>query len=115
MSEASLFGVPFEFLLFATTLLGVALFHRHTLAVALVGLALIIGYKLIVTGFEEGNGLLGLAGHLQHDWVVLANLALLLTGFAILSRHFEQSGLPDLAPDVLPDGWTGGLVLLGLV
>jgi hypothetical protein len=45
---------------------------------------------------------------------VLANLGLLLTGFAILSRHAEQSGLPDVAPDFLPDGWLGGLALLAL-
>jgi hypothetical protein len=34
--------------------------------------------------------------HMQHEWVILANLFLLLTGFALLSRHFEQSGIPDL-------------------
>ena len=30
------FGIPLDFILFAATLLGVALFHRHTLAVALL-------------------------------------------------------------------------------
>jgi Na+/H+ antiporter NhaD/arsenite permease-like protein len=50
-----------------------------------------------------------------HEWVILAELALLLTGFAVLSRHFEQSNLPDLAPNMLFDDWRGGLVLLGLV
>ena len=34
-------GVPFEFVLFALTLLGVALFHHHTLQVALDRLAAI--------------------------------------------------------------------------
>ena len=33
------FGIPFDFVLFALTLLGVALFNRHTLAVALRGSA----------------------------------------------------------------------------
>ena len=33
------FGIPFEFLLFAATLLGVALFHHRTLQVALTGVA----------------------------------------------------------------------------
>ena len=32
-------GVPVEFILFALTLAGVALFHHHTLQVALIGLA----------------------------------------------------------------------------
>jgi Na+/H+ antiporter NhaD/arsenite permease-like protein len=45
----------------------------------------------------------------------LEALRLLLTGFEILSSHLEQSSLPDLAPDILPDNWTGGLVLLALV
>src|SRR5512139_3119274 len=34
-------GVPVDFILFAITLLGVALFHRHTQRVALAGLAVI--------------------------------------------------------------------------
>ena len=111
----SVFGVPFEFVLFAATLAGVALLHHRTLLVALVGLAVIVAYGLVFAGFAEGDGIAGLGGHLAHEWVVLANLALLLTGFALLTRHFEQSSLPDLAPDVLPDGWLGGLTLLGLV
>ena len=110
-----IFGAPFEFVLFAATLLSVAIFHHRTLMVALIGVAAIAGYKLIFTGFDEGVGLTGLGGHLFHEWVVVANLGLLLTGFAILSRHFEQSSLPDLAPDFLPDGWLGGLTLLALV
>ena len=28
---------------------------------------------------------------MQHEWVILANLFLLLMGFALLSRHFEKS------------------------
>ena len=39
-------GIPVDFILFALTLLGVALFHRHTLPIALTGLAVIIVYKL---------------------------------------------------------------------
>ncbi|HVU42370.1 MAG TPA: citrate transporter [Xanthobacteraceae bacterium] len=107
-------GVPLEFVLFAATLLGVAIFHHRTLLVSLTGLAAIIVYKLVF-GFEEAAGPAGLGNHLVHEWVVLANLGLLLTGFAILSRHFEESRLPDLAPDFLPDGWIGGVVLLVLV
>jgi Na+/H+ antiporter NhaD/arsenite permease-like protein len=39
----------------------------------------------------------------------------LLVGFALLSRHFEESHIPHLLPRVLPDDWRGGLVLLALV
>jgi Na+/H+ antiporter NhaD/arsenite permease-like protein len=110
-----LFGIPVDFILFALTLLGVALFHHHTLAVALTGLAAITLYKLIFTGFKFGVGLAGLGLHLQHEWVILANLFLLLMGFALLSRHFEQSRIPDEMPAYLPDDWKGAFALLVLV
>ena len=46
---------------------------------------------------------------------MLANLFLLLMGFALLSRHFEESRVPDEMPAVLPDDWKGGVVLLVIV
>jgi Na+/H+ antiporter NhaD/arsenite permease-like protein len=52
---------------------------------------------------------------MEHEWVVLANLFLLLMGFALLSRHFEKSGIPDEMPAFLPDDWKGGVVLLVMV
>ena len=110
-----MFDIPIDFILFALTLLGIALFHRYTLIVALAGLAAITSYKLVFTSFKEGPGLAGLSLHLQHEWVVLANLFLLLMGFALLSRHFEESGVPDELPAVLPDNWTGGFALLAIV
>ena len=109
------FGVPFDFVLFGLTLAGVALFHRHTLQVALVGLAIITLYKLGVTGFKTGPGLAGLARHLAHEWVILANLLGLLLGFALLSRHFEESNVPAELPKLLPDDWKGGFLLLVMV
>ena len=110
-----IFGIPVDFILFALTLLGVALFHHHTLAVSLTGLAAISIYKIAFTGFKYGAGFTGFALHMQHEWVILANLFLLLMGFALLSRHFEESGVPDKMPALLPDDWKGGVVLLVLV
>ena len=116
MTEPILFfGIPFDFVLFALTLFGIALFHRHTLVIALAGLAAITAYKLSFTGFNEGTGLVGLGFHLSHEFSLLSNLFLLLTGFALLSRHFEESAIPDEMPALLPDGWKGGLVLLAIV
>ncbi|MEH2547047.1 Na+/H+ antiporter NhaD/arsenite permease-like protein [Bradyrhizobium sp. AZCC 2262] len=109
------FGIPVDFILFALTLLGVALFHHKTLQVALTGLAAIVAYKLVFTGFKHGAGLDGLAHHMAHEWVTLTNLFLLLMGFALLSRHFEESRIPDEMPALLPDDWKGGVVLLVLV
>jgi Na+/H+ antiporter NhaD/arsenite permease-like protein len=110
-----LFGIPVDFILFALTLLGIALFHHHTLSIGVGGLAVITLYKLLFTGFKTGIGLAGLGLHIEHEWVMLANLFMLLMGFALLSRHFEQSGIPDEMPRLLPDDWKGGVVLLVLV
>ena len=107
--------VLIDFLLFGATLAGVAILHRHTLAVALVGLGAITLKKLLGTGFNEGPGFKGLFAHYENEWVLLVNLFLLLVGFALLARHFEASRVPDWMPTALPDNWTGGLVLLVLV
>lgn len=101
-----------DFLLFAATLAGIAIFHRHTFAIALTGLGAIIVKKLLGEGFSEGAGLPGLFAHFAHEWVLLANLFLLLVGFALLARHFETSRIPDWMPSALPDNWTGGFMLL---
>lgn len=109
------FLFPFEFVLFGATLIGVALVHRHALAIALTGLLATTFYKLLVTGFSEGAGFGGLVAHAEHEWVTLANLMLLLVGFAVLAHHFEVSNLPHAIPRVLPSGWFGGVSLLALV
>lgn len=110
-----LFGVPLDFILFAATLLGVALFHHHTLKVALTGVTVITLYKVLITGFKTGPHVQGLIAHLGHEWVTLANLFGLLMGFALLSKHFEDSHVPDALPRILPDDWKGGFVLLVMV
>lgn len=110
-----LLGLPVDFILFTLTLAGVAIFHQYTLFVALSGLTVITIYKLVFTRFQFGGGFAGLTLHLQHEWVILANLFLLLMGFAILSRHFEESRVPDEMPALLPDDWKGGLALLAIV
>jgi hypothetical protein len=85
-------------MLFALTLIGVAVFHRHTLQVALTGLAVIVLYKLGFTGFKTGPGFEGFLWHMQHEWVILTNLLCLLVGFALLSNHFEKSHLAQVLP-----------------
>ena len=84
----SVFGIPVDFILFALTLLGVALFHGHTLRVALIGLATIVTYKLLVTGFKTGDGIAGFGLHLAHEWVILTNLLGLLLGLHL--QHFRR-------------------------
>jgi Na+/H+ antiporter NhaD/arsenite permease-like protein len=114
-SGPRLAGVPVEFFLFGATLAGVALFHKHTLQIAVAGLAIVALYKLGFSPFHEGSGLGGLFGHLLHEWVILVNLLLLMLGFALLASHFEQSMVPAILPRFLPAGWLGGFVLLTIV
>jgi len=111
----ALYGVRIEFIFFALTLLGVALFHHHTLKVALTGVVTIALYKVFVTGFHGGEGWHGLGAHLLHEWVIVTNLFALLVGFAILARHFEESEVPKVLPKYLPNDWKGPLVLLVMV
>ncbi len=114
-SGPTVFGIPLEFILFALTLLGVALFHNHTLRVGLSGLALITAYKLVFTGFDTGPGIRGLISHFGHEWVILTNLLCLLLGFALLSRHFEKTHIPAVLPRFLPHDWKGAFILLVMV
>ncbi|MFN4325250.1 MAG: citrate transporter [Azonexus sp.] len=108
-------GIPIDFILFGLTLLGVALFHHATLYVALTGLATISLYKILFTGFKTGAGMAGFIGHLGHEWVTIANLFCLLTGFALLARHFEKSHVPVVLPKYLPNDWKGGFLMLVMV
>jgi Na+/H+ antiporter NhaD/arsenite permease-like protein len=110
-----LFGIPVEFILFGLTLLGVARFHHHTMRVALTGLATISLYKIFFTGFKTGPGATGFLFHLEHEWVILFNLFCLLTGFALLARHFEKSHVPVVLPKFLPAEWKGAFALLVLI
>ncbi|MCK9400523.1 MAG: SLC13 family permease [Bacteroidales bacterium] len=107
--------VRVEFILFALTLIGVALFHKRTMYVALTGLAAVLIFKFIFDpSFNLGHHILGSAGE-EGEWRILLNLMGLLFGFAILAKHFEESNIPKILPKFLPDDWKGGLVLLVMV
>jgi Na+/H+ antiporter NhaD/arsenite permease-like protein len=117
--------VRFEFIIFGMILTGVALFHRHTFYVALSGLVVLILFKLIFDpSFSFHDHLLGKEPFLKQltditlregEWPILFNLAGLLLGFAILSKIFEESGVPDILPKYLPEDWKGPLLLLVFV
>ncbi len=104
----SLFGIPVPFILFALTLLGVAVLHHHTLAVALTGLGSILAFSLIWGGLD-------LWAHLAHEWVTLANLFGLLMGFTILADCFHRSQVPEHLPKYLPGSYWGAFSLLALI
>ncbi|MBK6008192.1 citrate transporter [Ramlibacter ginsenosidimutans] len=111
----TLAGIPLDFILFALTLLGVALFHNHTLFVAVTGMIVIALYKILFGDFSGVTGVHGLGTLLAHEWVTLGNLLGLLLGFALLADHFERSHVTDMLPNYLPDDWKGGFLLLVLI
>ncbi len=101
----SVFGIPFAFVLFGLTLAGVAIFHRRNFEVAVAGLVAVLIYTFAATNVS-------VAEDLDNHWRLLLNLAGLLFGFAILARHFEDSGVPEWFMGKLPGGWGAGLLLL---
>ncbi len=122
---AAIAGIRIEFILFALTLLGVALFHKQTFWVALTGLLSILLYKAVfVAGYPFAEHFLGENSLLlqlsdknlrQGEWGILINLLGLLLGFAILSKIFEESRIPEILPKYLPNDWKGPFVLLVFV
>ena len=106
--------VPIDFVLFGLMLGGVAVLHHHTLQVALTGLAVITAYKLAFGTFADGPG--SRPACTPRPRVGDAREpARLLLGFALLSRHFEESHVPEELPRFLPSDWRGGFLLLAIV
>ena len=124
-SVPTLGPIRVEFIIFGMILLGVALFHKQTFWVAVIGLAVLLAFKLIFDpGFHFLHHLLGETplvdqlmdkGLRQGEWGIIVNLLGLLLGFAILSKIFEESGVPDMLPKFLPDDWKGPFILLVFV
>jgi Na+/H+ antiporter NhaD/arsenite permease-like protein len=106
---------PFEFALFGLVLLGIALFHKRALAISVIGFVVIAAYQAVFSAFPTGSGAAAFAEHLQHEWVIVTNLLLLLVGFEILAGHFERSNISEHLPRYLPAGWAGSLSLLAIV
>jgi Na+/H+ antiporter NhaD/arsenite permease-like protein len=114
--------VRVEFIIFGLILLGVALFHKHTFWVAVIGLAVLLTFKLTLDpGFHLFEHFFGTTpfgdqlmdkGLRQGEWGIILNLLGLLLGFAVLSKIFEESGVPDILPKFLPNDWKGPFLLL---
>lgn len=124
-NPVSIGPIRLEFIFFGMILLGVALFHKHTFWVAITGLAVLMTYKLAFDpGFhfmEHFFGTTPMGEQLmdkelrQGEWGIILNLLGLLLGFAMLSKIFEESGVPEILPRYLPDDWKGPFLLLVFV
>jgi Na+/H+ antiporter NhaD/arsenite permease-like protein len=111
-----------EFIIFGLILLGVALFHKQTFWVAVIGLTVLLAFKFIFDpAFHLGEHMFGttpLGEQImnkelrQGEWGIILNLLGLLLGFAVLSKIFEESKVPEILPKYLPDDWKGPFLLL---
>ena len=121
-------GIRIEFFLFVTILICVAIFHDHTFYVGIIGLCVVLAYKLIFdTGFSFVEHFIGntdtnpFLEQIKNkdmrvgEWGTILNLAGLLLGFSILAKVFENSGVPDVLPRILPNNWLGPFLLLVIV
>jgi Na+/H+ antiporter NhaD/arsenite permease-like protein len=124
--EAPTIGpVRVEFFIFGLILLGVALFHKQTFWVAVIGLVVLLTFKLVFDPgfhlFEHFFGTTPFGDQImdkelrQGEWGIILNLLGLLLGFAVLSKIFEESGVPDILPRYLPVDWKGPFLLLVFV
>jgi len=124
-SVPSLGPIRVEFIIFGMILLGVALFHKQTFWVAITGLAVLLIFKFAFDpSFHLGEHLFGTTPFGQQlmdkelrqgEWGIILNLLGLLLGFAVLSKIFEESRVPDILPKYLPDDWKGPFLLLVFV
>ncbi len=108
----TVFGLRPEFIIFAGVLVGIAIFSRYTMYIALSGLILTLLFKIIFVHdfslYFHFFGNFEKAGEIKS----LLNLGGLLFGFALLAKYFDESKLPEILPDFLPNDWKGGFVLL---
>lgn len=114
--------VRVEFIIFGLILFGVALFHKQTFWVAVTGLTVLLIFKFAFDpAFRLGEHMFGTTPFLeqimdkdlrQGEWGIILNLLGLLLGFAVLSKIFEESRVPDILPRYLPDDWKGPFLLL---
>jgi hypothetical protein len=63
--DPAIFGIPIDFILFGLALPGVAVFHRHTMRVALAGLITVMFYKILLLSPHIAGALIG--GGLAHQ------------------------------------------------
>ena len=117
--------IRLEFIIFGLVLLGVALFHRQTFWVAVSGVTVLLIFKMTLDpAFHLGEHFIGETPFFDQildkrlragEWGILLNLLGLLLGFAVLSKIFEESGIPDILPRYLPNDWKGPFLLLVFV
>ncbi|MGN1394430.1 MAG: citrate transporter [Succinivibrionaceae bacterium] len=113
LTTLSCFGIRWEIIIFILILINVAIFYKNTTDVAIIGVSILVLYKLfIVPDFTLQT--LSSPKYIT-TYLDLINLAGMLLGFSILADNFEKSNLPYKIPKILPNNTLGGIILLGIV
>ena len=109
-------GVPVDFILFGLMLLGVAVFHHHTLRVAVFGLAIITLYKVLFSPFAErcrGRGIHRAMSAMNGCcWPTCWDCCWVSHSSPSTSK---ASRIPEILPRFLPNDWKGPFVLLLMI
>src|SRR5438477_362684 len=103
-------GIPVDFILFALTLLGVALFHHHTLPIALVGLAAITGYKPTTMMWIAGVSPLSVL-----EAYVAAGVAVLIFAAPAAMQQQRFSPIIENARRGLRTDWTRVFIVAAII
>jgi hypothetical protein len=109
------FAIPVDFILFALTLLGVALFHHHTLRVALTGLVTIALYKIFFTGFKTSPGATGFLFSSRSGVGHPHQPALFADRLHALVAPFREKPRAGRAANFMPHDWKGAFLMLVMV
>lgn len=100
-----------EIALFASCLFGIIFFHRYNLQIALLGVTVIVSYKLLTASFGYSDPYPWLH-HIQEHGKLLFNIFALLLGFPIMAKLFENSNIIYKFGKKLPASWLGPFFLL---
>lgn len=109
----SIFGIRWEIIIFAATLVGIGIFYKNTTDIAIIGATSMIAFKIMVIPDFTIETLS--SPEYIDQYINLINLAGLLLGFNILADLFLKSNVPYKIPKILPNNYWSGFILLCLI
>jgi hypothetical protein len=71
--DSPIFGIPIDFILFGLTLPAVAVFHQHTMRVALAGLVTVVLYRIVLLSRHFENSRVAATSNASGAWSVLGD------------------------------------------
>lgn len=113
LTALTCFGIRWEIVIFALTLVAVAIFYKRTTDAAIIGTAILVIFKLVAA--PDFTLMTLKSPQYITTYLDLINLTGMLLGFGILADNFAKSNLPSKIPLFLPNNVFGAVSLLGIV